>query len=52
MGDNLDEGEDVRVLDEASKMPVIDVGGRGPGGPDVGGLPRPWKAPDRERAGF
>ena len=50
LGDILDDGEVVRFLEDAKRMPVMLVGG---GCPEVGGLPRPpGKAPDRERAGF
>ena len=49
LGDILDEGEVVRFLEDARRMPVMLVGGC----PGVGGLPRPpGKAPDRESAGF
>ena len=51
-GDILWEGEGARVR-EARRRPVMEVGGCGPGcGPEVGGDPRPGKAPDSERAGF
>ena len=46
-GDNLDEGEVVRFL-EAKRTPVMEVGAW----EEVGGLPRPGKAPESESAGF
>ena len=51
-GDILAGGEEAadKFLEAESNIPVMLVGGGWP--LEEGGLPRPWKAPESERAGF